>query len=779
MFRCTFPVYFKPFARVWHRVKAMFKIPGNNNSTYLWLTGMVLFLVGCDSASVSAQSTRPSDPAENLPVKTVQSDQDLQPVIPSDPLIVKNVCKKILTDDFKGARSYLDDYKGTLGSALEQLDYILDEYEQLKADRKKTKQVEYDKRLAEFEETEGEAFPEDANDISEAFAAVSQVYQLSDKEQKDEILQQEYVTRLVEKALELGAEFETQGKWVDAYAHCYYWLAALYKDNKEYKHLNEELLDKAVIEASLKDNKCDTAIERLQGIRPEMVVNALAVLDVHYISIIDYGEMGKKGVKRCKLIGDVLAYSQEELPFKVTPEQAAVWKAALISLEDEMESTDLKVVTKDKYIWAFNQLLELNGSILEIPQEVVISQFAEASLEALDPVTNLVWPWMVKDFQKSMTQNFTGIGIHIQETRDGVLKVASLLPDTPAYNSGLDAEDQILFVDGESTEDMPISCVIDKITGPEGTNVVLTVHHKDAPAGVNEDIKITRARIIVPTIKGWQRIDDGKWQFMLDTVNRLGYIRITNFTESTASGMEEALKELNAQGVQGLILDLRNNTGGYLNTAADVVDMFVDHGLIVKSQPRWALPSYEIAHKKGTYSDYPLVILVNGVTASASEIVSGALKDPKYSRATIVGTRTYGKGSVQTITDQSGFGSQLKYTMAYYYLPSGQPVKTRYVLEKEDRTDWGIEPDIEVELPNFEAAEMYDVQFANEILSKIDHDNGDEQEKRYNAHEVIKADPQLAAGLLVLKTKVIAAGGQIRPFVDTIAKADVAENVEE
>ncbi|MCD6392580.1 MAG: hypothetical protein J7M40_03645, partial [Planctomycetes bacterium] len=155
--------------------------------------------------------------------------------------------------------------------------------------------------------------------------------------------------------------------------------------------------------------------------------------------------------------------------------------------------------------------------------------------------------------------------------------------------------------------------------------------------------------------------------------------------------------------------------------------------------------------------NYPLVVLINGQSASASEIVAGALQDEKFKRATLVGTRSYGKGSVQVVTPYTGGDSQLKYTMAYYHLPSGQRVKNRYKMEKEGRKDWGIEPDIEVELNMNELREMIDVQRANEVLAKADH-NTDKPLKRHSWRETLQADKQLAVALLAVKSKMIQAG---------------------
>jgi carboxyl-terminal processing protease len=746
-----------------------------------WLAAVLLLLCGCENTNVVASSNKPDKPAENVvqplpPSKTVNTEpagkaviteQVVKPVQISsqNPLEEEKIYQKILTGDFDKAQSQVDQLKISPDTRLAQLRDIISEYGHIKRSRKKSLTAAYEEEYKEFEKIAAEPIPSDVNDLDEAFAAVIKTHKRANKEQKKALLENPYVKQLVEKVLENGKAFEAENKWTDAYFHSYFWLANLYKDNKEYKGKNELLMDKLIIEASLTDNSCETGMERHEGIKPEMLVRVLQILDRSYVSVIDYSEMAEKGIERCKLLGDVLLDTSEDFEFKITAENHELWSAGMQMVADEIEGDDLKVVTKDKFIWLFQKILAINEVTIGIPQEIVIAQFCEAALIGLDPVTNLVWPWRVKDFQKNMTQNFTGIGIHIIKLR-GSLEVASLLPDTPAYRSGLDADDKILAVNGESTKDMPILCVVSKITGPAGTDVTLTVRHKDAPEDETEDITITRARIVVPTIRGWQRTETGQWRHMIDPVNRLGYIRIKNFTESTVPAMQKALKKLEKDGMKGLILDLRYNSGGYLNTAADIVDMFIEKGLIVKSQPKWQMPTYEMAHKNGTHPNYPLVLLVNGSSASASEIVAGALSDEKYERATIVGSRSYGKGSVQTITDQSGYGSQLKYTMAYYYLPSGQPVKTRYILKKEDRTDWGIEPDVKIKHRDDEIVRMLEIQFSNDVLVKADHNDNAKPVKRYTIGETLDSDPQLSTGLLVLKTKVLKTGGGIEQIAN-------------
>ena len=621
--------------------------------------------------------------------------------------VVDSAVVKITSGDFEGAGELISNAKGYSDSRLSQLGRIIDEYNSFCQERQDAKARSYKEMLAELKgegskedeksegkekdtektENKGEGDSEtiietdkedeidpEVKEINETFLKILKVQEYATEDQKKDLLESDGVKSVVEKALKKAAEFEAEGEWLDASVHCYFWLREIYPDNQEYKDQSDRLTRLAVIEMSLKDNSCETSADRHAGIKPEMLVRAVRALDFSYVSLLDYKEMAKKAIDQCDFLGQVLKAEKEDVNYKVSADEMANWQAGLASIKSELES-DLdspKIVKRDDFVRIFAEVLALNKMTINIPQEVIVAQYTEASLEALDPFTNLIWPWKVLDFQKNMTQDFTGIGIHITKIR-GVLGVASLLPDTPAYHSNLDANDEILAVNGESTKDMSLTCVVSKITGPKGTEVTLTVRHEDAPAGETEDVTLVRDRIVVPTIRGWVRgteesetEDDGKkdegdggkvastkssdkWGHMIDSDNKIGYMRLTGFTETTAPTMKAQLHNLEERGMKGLIVDLRDNSGGYLSTAAAVVDMFVESGLIVKSQPRWGIANYERARKRGTHPDYPLVVLINGSSASASEIVAGALQDPKFKRATLVGTRSYGKGSVQTI----------------------------------------------------------------------------------------------------------------------------------
>jgi len=508
-------------------------------------------------------------------------------------------------------------------------------------------------------------------------------------------------------------------------------------------------------------------------------------LSVNYVSMIDYREMASKAVNRCKLLAEVMAIpsafgqnsqkkggdseqgQNDEEPNKgqggsFSPpdkQKLMAWSAALAAVEDEMTET-VTGFNRAKFIEVFDRVLTLNNTIVQLPEQILIAQFAEAALSALDPYTVMVWPKQVQDFEKMMTNEFTGIGIEISR-RQGLLTVASLLPDTPAYNSGLDAGDVIEKVDGLDTKDMTLICAVHKITGPKGTDVSLTIKRPSEEKA--KDITLTRDKITVPTIRGWQRAKSGDWRYMIDETHKVGYLRLTSFSGESSDDMEKALLDLEAEGLEGLILDLRFNTGGLLDSAVAVTDKFLDDGLIVKTQPgpgfgKW--PSYSPAHKSKTHPNYPLVVLINSGSASASEIVAGALADKTHNRAILVGTRTHGKGSVQGITHYPGGGAQLKYTMAYYHLPSGQRVESQEAMKKLGRTDWGVGPNVEVELRSDELKEMIDVQRDNDVLVQAGRNPpaADRPElKKHTIEETLTSDAQLAVGLLIVKTELIKA----------------------
>jgi carboxyl-terminal processing protease len=690
----------------------------------------------------------------------------------TDPNIVKTACGLIAKGQFDATGELINsvgggDVNGVVQSQLSQLAKIVQEYKNISEQRKLARDAAYADRLAELEKLWSAADINDVNDvndvnnISKALSAIAKVSEFADEEQKAELLSEPFTQQTFQKAVDKSRELESKGQWLDAYAMCYSWLQAIDENNKAYSEHAEQLIEKANIAALFQDSPCESHEERYEGVKKEMFVRSIDALRLDYVSsIIDYRHMAVEAIKRCGLLAEVTNLSPVarsslgESGGTIDESKLSAWSSGLKAISDEIEKSPLEV-DRDKFIDIFEKVLALNTTTAELPPKFLIAQFAEASLSALDPYTVLVWPKQVEDFEKIMTNEFTGIGIEISKEK-GLLTVSSLLPDTPAYNSGLDAEDVIEDINGVETKDMSLSCAVKNITGPAGTKVRLTIRR--AGEDGTRDITITRAKITVPTIRGWKRDETGKWRYMIDENKKIGYVHITSFSEKTASDLEDVLKQLEAEGLNGLILDLRFNSGGLLNTAIEVADKFLEEGPIVITRPRsWVSSTYAWAHKEGTHPSYPLVILVNSYSASASEIVAGALADPLHNRAILVGERTHGKGSVQGIISYPRGGAQLKYTMAYYYLPSGQRVKSQEEVKKEGKDDWGVGPNIEVKLRSDEMKNMFDVERDNDVLVRAGHDNEAAPLKKHTIEESLSADPQLAIGLLVVKSKLIQA----------------------
>jgi carboxyl-terminal processing protease len=698
--------------------------------------------------------------------------------------IIGQACKLIYEGQFDAAGDLIKQSRNTDSAQLDKIEprliQVVDQYKSISQQRQSEREVAYSEALTELEKFQDPAEANDVNDansvdeITSVLSVIAKTGEFADEEQKKQLLADPFVKEAIQKAIDKAAKFEVEGKWLDAYTDCYGWLVAIDPNNKGYEDYAQQLIDKATIAVAFEDSPCETSQERFQGVEKELFIRAINFLNSRYVSIINYNDMAAKAIERCKLLAEVVVTSSrlsedskddgkgslKAIKSTLEPAKLEAWSAALTDLLDEAKSVSggLKQLDKNEFLGIFDKVLNLNKATVNLPQTVLITQFVEAALYTLDPYTVIVWPRQVQDFEQMMTSEFTGIGIEISKQK-GLLTVASLLLDTPAFNSNLDAGDVIEEVDGVETKDMSLFCAAKKIKGPAGTKVKLKVRRSNGDKKTEDkifNVTITRDTIIVPTVRGWQRSKEGKWLYMIDEKNKIGFVRLTSFSTDTAPGLEKVLIELESQGLRGLILDLRFNTGGLLDSAVDVVDKFIEEGVIVKRQSGFGgMPIYETANKKGTHPNYPLVILINSSSASASEIVAGALADEKYKRAILVGARTHGKGSVQGITGYLGGGAQLKYTMAYYHLPSGQRVESRDAMEKLGRKDWGVAPNVDVELRSDELKKMMEIKRDNDVLVKADHDSTDKEFQKHSIEETLASDPQLAVGLLVIQSKLI------------------------
>lgn len=310
-------------------------------------------------------------------------------------------------------------------------------------------------------------------------------------------------------------------------------------------------------------------------------------------------------------------------------------------------------------------------------------------MSRLDDYSAYIPPRAFGELQENLVQEFGGIGIEVfadPETKQ--LTVVTPLVGTPAYEAGVRAGDQILKIDGQSCQGMSVDDARGRLRGTPGDSVDVTVLHQGdtTPA----ELHIRRAIIEVETVLGDSRDANNRWNFFLGGTDRIGYIRVTQFGGKTTDELRTAIDWLLERKMRGLILDLRNDPGGLLETAVAVCDMFIDRGVIVSTRGRDGAPGYDYRAKAaGTLPDFPMAILVNGYSASASEIVAACLQD--HERAIVVGERTWGKGSVQDVIPLENGRSALKLTMATYWRPSNKNIHRSKDAPEED--EWGVHPD--------------------------------------------------------------------------------------
>ena len=309
----------------------------------------------------------------------------------------------------------------------------------------------------------------------------------------------------------------------------------------------------------------------------------------------------------------------------------------------------------------------------DVSNEHLIEGAIEGMMRSLDPHSAYLTPELYKELQVDTRGTFGGLGIEIT-LRDDVLTIITPLEDTPASRVGVEPGDQIIKIGDTVTKGMPLMKAVSLLRGPKGTEVVLTLRRKDLPEMI--EVAIKREIINVRSVKG-SKLYNGRY----------GYVRVVQFQEGTAAELETVLAQLDEEAggvMQGLVLDLRRNPGGLLNQAVKVSDLFIDAGLIVYTDGRIDTQKQRfLAHDEGTRPDVPMVVLVDGGSASASEIVAGAMQD--HDRAVVLGTQTFGKGSVQTILPLDS-ASALRLTTARYYTPSGRSIQAT-----------GITPDVVVE----------------------------------------------------------------------------------
>ncbi len=474
----------------------------------------------------------------------------------------------------------------------------------------------------------------------------------------------------------------------------------------------------------------------------QKVLEAIEVLQEEYVKEVNPGQLVAWGVR------DLYNYVEEKVPDKIE---------SRLKNARTLKPVQLATLLSD----ARRNL----GKREDLENQKALNVTLQRMLHHLDPHTTYIDPDTVKRFTQDIELRFTGIGVHIRKdlVTDQLL-VVTPIKGSPAYKAKLMAGDLITTIIRDvdekgnpitpaqvvPTKGMPINKAVKLIQGQADTKVKLKIQRE----GVDKpfDIEITRASIDVESVLGARRKTDDDWDFMIDHKNKIGYIRLSSFARNSARDMKTVMADLLKQGVQGFVLDLRFNPGGLLNVAIDITDLYIDDGLIVSIRPRGgqAREARFSGRHEGSLLDFPMVCLVNGYSASGSEIVSAALQDHK--RAIIIGERSYGKGSVQNIRDFDVIDpktrevkkAEIKLTTAAFKRPNGENLNKGSTSGKEE-DEWGVTPDKVVKLSTKERRDLAEHQRNLETIERSD--------RRGKTHDNFK-DRQLDAALEYLRGQI-------------------------
>ncbi len=384
-------------------------------------------------------------------------------------------------------------------------------------------------------------------------------------------------------------------------------------------------------------------------------------------------------------------------------------------------------------------------------------------IESLDPYSSYIPSESLKPFQAVFDQEFGGLGVSLDgPPRRDRLTIVSALFNSPAYKAGLKPGDVILEIDGVDSEKSQVETVSQKLRGKGGTSVSLKIEREGELEP--KQVKIIRAKIEVESVLGDRRKMDGSWDFSMEADPRLAYMRLDLFGEKTTDELKAGLTSVRDQ-CKGLIIDLRDNTGGLLVSAKEICDMFLDDGDIVSTRGRDNRIDQRYTAKAGTSisNKVPIVVLINEHSASASEVVAGCLQD--RCRATIVGNRSFGKGSVQNVIPLDGGLAAMRMTTAYYYPPSGRLIHREKSAKPEDV--WGVSPDEGCLVKLSEEAFMKAIERMRKRADPMENGLGrprpasvlkaettGELGVQENLDPTLKEDPQLEKALEVLQKKL-------------------------
>ena len=647
-----------------------------------------------------------------------------------------------------------------LRESLERRNSHIDEAEKARVTRLAEARAEMDKHIEEGE-------------LLGALRSAVELHAISREEEKTAFLADAAVRDLVSSSEAGARDAEAKGEWLDA-QELFYRLHLLFEEDGRYREDVERVGQRLMMLRmytperlhEMRDQQRaregedplppfnpigEDWREKLDGINSRMIVLALNQASVGHVDQTGMAEMLKGGIHALRIMATTSDLADT---FKSLAD-ARARESFLAELDAELARIEERG-GKAGYFdlrQALEKITVANNRTVRIPEEALVHEFGNGAMSRLDEFSSMIWPDELRRFQRSTEGRFTGIGVQISLDDAMQLSVVTPLEGTPAQRAGIRKGDIIREVNGEATLGISLNQAVDRITGEPGTKVTLTVERPGTPEPI--EFELVRAVIPIYSVKGWKRTGarETEWDWHIDPENKIGYVRLTQFTEETTREMLQAIGQMRRAGLEGLILDLRFNPGGLLSEAVSIANLFVDEGLIVSQHDAMGVERDSQRARAGfaVLGDLPVVVLINEGSASASEIVAGCLQD--YGRALLLGARSFGKGSVQNVYPISQGRAMLKLTTQYYRLPKG-----RLIHRRDGARNWGVEPDVIVPMTPTQVNDAITLRMDADVMPLGDDGKAAADAETPDPDRLLTEglDPQLETALLLLRSQAIA-----------------------
>ena len=439
-----------------------------------------------------------------------------------------------------------------VGEDVKGLEPLLERYAELEATRRERKGASYGEAVEEARKELA------AGEVEKALSGVRKAKFYAEDEQQ--FGQQEWVKQVVAEALLKAEQYLADHEWLKA-GNIYGELSTIYEDEKQYEDKTKECATRARIE-SLYESGEDWQ-EQVKGIKMDVLAEISYHVENYYVDDPDLRKLTLGGLESLALFTQIEKL-KENFPVLADSEKVGAYNERVAGLIEQVKAEKQESFSETDLMRAFVKFMMINQETLELPENLVTREFVDGAMFKLDQFSGVIWPYEMDDFQKHTLGKFSGVGIQITMDKNK-LKVITPIFGTPAYKAGIEPGAFITSIDGESTDGITIDQAVRKITGPKGTIVRLGILHSWADDPV--DIPIMRDTIIIHTVKGAKLETDDAWDYLIDPEDKIAYLRITSFTESTVEDLHEAIRQIESSGARGLIVDLRFNPGGTLRAA--------------------------------------------------------------------------------------------------------------------------------------------------------------------------------------------------------------------